>query len=351
MQLNKDGTIDIRVLSPEEQAFMRNHIALKFGRGDRCPKISADLNVQLHYVERVCLSVKLNGEKAIALKKMGRPVGSNEVLTSEQEELTQNLLIETTPDVHGYNGFLWDNGSIKQLIKDKFCIEIRRTTLDNYLKRWGFTPQRPVIYNRQQNEAAVEKWLTEEFPAIKERAKAEGGEVFWGDETGVQNECNYVRGYALKGKTPVVKLSHNNKYRVNLISAISNRGKLRFTLYEDNMTQQKLITFCKRLIKTVGHKVFLMLDNLKVHHGKLFKKWLEENQSQIEVYYLPSYTPERNPDEYFNGTLKREIEKHGNCKSKKEFFKNARRAAFTIQNDRQKVANLFKAKHISYASD
>jgi transposase len=110
-------------------------------------------------VERVfiCLSVKLNGEKAIALKKMGRPVGSNGVLTSEQEELTQNLLIETTPDVHGYNGFLWDNGSIQQLIKDKFCIEIRRTTLDNYLKRWGFTSQRPVIYRRQQNEAAVEK--------------------------------------------------------------------------------------------------------------------------------------------------------------------------------------------------
>jgi transposase len=351
MQLNKDETIDIRVLSPEEQAFMRKHIALKFARGDTCIKISVDLNVQLHYVERVCRAVKLNGEESVALKRMGRPIGSNGVLTSEQEELIQKLLIETTPDVHGYQCFLWDNGSIKRLIKDKLCIEIRRTTLDNYLKRWGFTPQRPVIYNRKQNEAAVEKWINEEFPAIKERAKKEGGEVFWGDETGVQNECNYARGYAPKGKTPVVKLSHNNKYRVNLMSAISNQGKLRFTLYEDNMTQQKLIIFCKRLIKTVKHKVFLILDNLKVHHGKLFKGWIAENKTKIEVFYLPSYSPERNPDEYFNGTLKREIEKRGDCKSKKEFFENARRAAFTIQNNRPKIANLFKAKNIAYASD
>ncbi|MDR2464549.1 MAG: hypothetical protein LBD36_03015 [Holosporales bacterium] len=69
MQLNKDGTIDIRVLSPEEHAFMRKHIALKFNVGETCPKISADLNVQLHYVERVCREVKLNGEQSVDLKK------------------------------------------------------------------------------------------------------------------------------------------------------------------------------------------------------------------------------------------------------------------------------------------
>jgi hypothetical protein len=281
---------------------------------------------------------------------MGRPVGSNEILTFNQEAEIQKMLLETTPDIHKYKGFLWDNRLIKRLIKDKIGIEIYRTTLDDYLKRWGFTPQRPVIYNRKQNEVAVEKWLKEEFPAIKERAKEEKGEIFWSDETGVQNECNYARGYAVRGKTPVAKLSRNYKYRVNLISAISNQGKLRFTLLEDNMTQQKLTVFCKRLIKTVWHKVFLILDNLKVHHGKLFKKWIADNREKIEVFYLPSYSPEQNPDEYFNGTLKREIEKYGDCKSKKEFFKNARRAAYSIQNNTRKVANLFKAKKIAYAS-
>jgi transposase len=166
----------------------------------------------------------------------------------------------------------------------------------------------------------------------------------------VQNECNYTRGYSPRGKTPVTKLSHNNKYRVNLVSAISNNGKLRFSLYEDNMTQQKLKIFCNRLIKTIGHKVFLILDNLKVHHSRLFKKWIADNRDKIEVFYLPSYSPERNPDEYFNGALKREIEKHGDCKSKKEFFENARRAAYTIQNNKQKLISFFKAEKIAFAA-
>jgi transposase len=350
MRLNKDKTIDVRSLSPQEQEFMREYIAMKFAFGDKSPKISSDLNVQLHYVERICRAIRLKGKESIAIKKMGRPIGSNEILKSNQEAEIQRMLLETTPDNHGYKGFLWDNALIRRLIRDKIGVEICRTTLDDYLKRWGFTAQRPVIYNRQQNEAAVEKWLNEDFPALKERAKEEGGEIFWGDETGVQNECNYVRGYAPKGETPVAKLSHNSKYRVNLVSAISNQGKLHFTLYEDNMTQQKLKIFCKRLIKTVKHKVFLVLDNLKVHHGKIFKKWVLDNRAQIEVFYLPSYSPERNPDEYFNGTLKREIEKHGDCKSKKEFFKNTRRAAYTIQNNTQKIVIFFKAKKIAYAS-
>jgi transposase len=350
LEVNKDGTIDMRKSSPQEQSFMREHIAMKLKLGDKCSKISKELNVQLHYVERICKIIRNRGKEAIELKKMGRPVGSNEILTSEQEAEIQRTLLATTPDTHGYRGFLWDNKLIKRLTKDILGVEICRTTLDDYLKRWNFTPQRPVIYNRQQNEAAVEKWINEEFPEIRQRAKKEGGEIFWGDETGVQNECNYACGYAPRGRTPMTKVSHNNKYRVNLISAVSNVGKLRFSLYEDNMTQQKLKIFCTRLIKTVRHKVFLILDNLKVHHGKLFKKWVADNRDKIEVFYLPSYSPERNPDEYFNGALKREIEKYGDCKSKKEFFENARRAAYTIQNNNQKVANLFQAKKITYAS-
>jgi transposase len=243
----------------------------------------------------------MNGKESISIKKMGRPFGSNEILTSDQEAEIQKILLETTPDTHKYQGFLWDNSLIKRLIKDKIGIEMCRTTLDDYLKRWGFTPQRPVIYNRQQNEAAVEKWLNEEFPQIKERAKKENGEIFWGDETGIQNERNYARGYAPRGRIPIAKRSHNNRYRVNLVSAISHQGRLRFSLYEDHMTQQKLKIFCKRLTRTVDRKAFLILDNLKVHHGKIFKKWIADSREKIEVFYLPSYSPERNPDEYSNG--------------------------------------------------
>ena len=92
--------------------------------------------------------------------------------------------------------------------------------------------------------------------------------------------------------------------RVNMISAISSQGKVRFMVYQDTMNQQRLIRFMERLIRASEQKVFLILDNLKVHHGKLASVWLEEHKEKIEVFFLPPYAPEYNPDEYLNHALK-----------------------------------------------
>jgi transposase len=348
---NKDGTINLRTLSTEQQGLMRQLIAMKFKQNQKCKDIAKELGVQLRYVERVSQAVKEGSEEKIVIKKMGRKVGSNLILTPEQEELIKNEIVETTPEIHGYEGFLWDLKLITKLVFDK-CegIKIARSTLSKYLERWGYTAQRPVIYNRKQNTNDVNKWLEEEYPAIKERAKQEKAEIFWGDETGVQNECNYSKGYAPIGETPVARLSHNGKYRINIMSAVTNQGKLRFTMYEDSMTQQKLIAFTKRLIKTSKRKVFLILDNLKVHHGQIFRDFIDKNNKKIEVFYLPTYSPELNPDEYFNGTLKRRIESKGDAKSKDSFFKNTRSSLLSLQKCTVTLVNLFLANKITYAA-
>lgn len=94
------------------------------------------------------------------------------------------------------------------------------------------------------------------------------------------------------------------RQRVNMISAVSSQGKVRFMVYQDTMNQQRLIRFMERLIRASEQKVFLILDNLKVHHGKLASVWLEEHKEKIEVFFLPPYAPEYNPDEYLNHALK-----------------------------------------------
>lgn len=114
------------------------------------------------------------------------------------------------------------------------------STLGYYLQRWGFSVQRPIKRAYKQDQAKIDKWLNEEFPGITARAEAENEEIFFGDETNIQNTCNYMRGYAPKGKTPVVKVE-SQKFKVNMLSAISKRGKLRFMLYKDNMNAEKLI--------------------------------------------------------------------------------------------------------------
>ena len=135
-----------------------------------------------------------------------------------------------------------------------------------------------------------------------ERASREDAVVYWGDETGVSNCETVERGFAPKGRPPVLPVE-TKRERVNMLSAISREGHVRFMVYQDAMNQGRLIQFMQRLIRTSERKVFLVLDNLKVHHGKLVKAWLEKKKAQIEVFFLPPYAPDYNPDEYLNHAL------------------------------------------------
>jgi hypothetical protein len=135
--------------------------------------------------------------------------------------------------------------------------------------------------------------MEESYPAIRTQAKAENAEIYWGDDTGLSTQGNLVRGYAPAGKAPELR-PNARKEHVSMISAISNRGKLRFMLYDDSMNGKRLIEFMKRLVKDAGRKVMLILDNLRVHHCKPVKEWLSKNIDNIEVFYLPAYSVVRN---------------------------------------------------------
>lgn len=94
------------------------------------------------------------------------------------------------------------------------------------------------------------------------------------------------------------------RFSVNMISTVTNQGQVEFMIYTSNMNSDRLIVFMEQLIKAKEQKIYLILDNLRVYHSKLVKEWLEEKKYQIEVHYLPSYSPEKNPDEYLNCDLK-----------------------------------------------
>jgi hypothetical protein len=138
--------------------------------------------------------------------------------------------------------------------------------ISRYLKRWGLTCQRPTKRACGQDIARIEKFKKEEYPAIAKRAKAENAEIYWGDETGVDNRENFERGFAEKGKPPVLPLP-TKKERVNMISAITNQGSVRFKVYEETMNQRLFIDFMACLVRESTRKVFFIVDNLRVHHG------------------------------------------------------------------------------------
>lgn len=197
---------------------------------------------------------------------------------------------------------------------------------------------------------AVKQRLETDYPAIAARTTREGAGIYWGDETAVSSVEHYPRVYAPKGKTPVLVLSQSKRERINLISAVTNRDSMRFMLYREAMTSAVLIRFTQRLIKDAKHKVFLVLDNLRVHHIKGVQAWLEEHGEQIEVIFLPSYPPELNPDEFMNGDLNIKM----SASEPTRFGEHLRRKVVShlrsIQSQPHRVRSYFKAKPVAYAA-
>jgi transposase len=288
------------------------------------------------------------GIGAVKAVAMGRPKNSGR-LTCEQQLETKKLIVDKCPEQLKLKGFLWDRERVCALVYRRFKVKLTVQAMGEYLKKWGFSAQRPVKRNHKQNPIEVEKWLKEEYPAIKERARKENAEIAWGDETCCQNESNYVKGYAPSGQTPTLPVG-NEHFRVSMISAITNQGKLRFMLYRGGMNAERLITFMGRLIKEASRKIFLILDNLKSHHAKLVSEWLKTHKDEIEVFFLPPYSPEYNPDEYLNGNLKRELAKKGYAKTVDELESKARGTMKSFQRDTAHVASFFMAKYVSYAA-
>ena len=196
---------------------------------------------------------------------------------------------------------------------------------------------------------AVEKWRNEEYSAIKQKAKKEDAEIHWGDETGLNSDCYHGRSYAPRGKTLAIRLSAKREH-ISLISTVTNQGKVRFVIYKNTMNSQTMIKFLKRLVKDADRKVFLVLDNLRVHHSYKVRDWLSEHEDQIELFFLPSYSPELNPDEYLNCDLKQGVHSGTPARSKDQLKKKALCHLRKLQKQPKRVAKYFKHPKIAYAA-
>ena len=238
---------------------------------------------------------------------------------------------------------------MQELIEDQFGIKLAIRTVGNYLSAWGFTPQKPLKSAYEQSPSKVQKWLDESYPVIKEKAKKEDAEIYWGDETGVRSDCQHGRGYAPVGKTPMIKLSAKRR-STNMISAITNQGKVRFQIYDGRMNADQLIQFMKRLIKDAKRKVLLIVDNLRVHHAKKVTQWLAKHPEQIEVFYLPAYSPELNPDEYLNCDLKAGIHSKRPARTQKQLKAKVLSHMRMLQKQPKRVVKYFLHPKISYAA-
>src|SRR3989339_183781 len=208
-------------------------------------------------------------------------------------------IMKKTPDQLEFGFMLWTRDAIAELIKDRFKVRLSKWTVGRLLKKWGMSPQKPLKKAYQQQPEVVKTWLDKEYPRIARKAAQEKAEILWGDEMGVRSDDQTGRTYGKIGQTPVVKVS-GQRFSCQMISTISNRGNLRFMIFDGKFNADVCITFLKRLIKDSMRKVFLILDGHPVHKSKKVKSWIAANSNKISPFILPAYSPELNPDELLN---------------------------------------------------
>jgi transposase len=297
----------------------------------------------------ICQRFAAKGKKGLASGKRGRMPDEQRLLDATQERAIKRLICRHMPDELGLDFALWSRAAVQALIRRQYGVRLAVRTTGTYLARWGFTAQKPLRRADEQCPAEVRHWLRHEYPAIVARARRARGVIFWGDETGLRADDVRGRSYAPPGKTPVVRPNHR-RIRLGLISAVSNRGELRWKVLDGAIKAPVLISFLQRLIRDARRKVFLILDRLRVHRSAAVREWLAQHKAKIEVSYLPSYSPELNPHEGLNADLKPHVTRKAPLRSKQQLKQAAINHMRRLAKSPARVRSYFRQKPVRYAA-
>ena len=201
----------------------------------------------------------------------------------------------------------------------------------------------------ERQDEAVRAWLESTYPAIARRARAQGGEIHWADETGLSSRANYGRSFAPRGHTPIIRRP-GKRFSQSMISSLTNRGKLRFMIYEGALKAPIFLDFLRRLVREAARKLFVIVDNLPVHRAHRVTAWVHDHADRIELCYLPSYAPEHNPDEFLNNDLKQAMARRRTPRDKAALKSGLTSYMRSLQQCPAKVRAFFQAPTVQYAA-
>jgi len=341
--------VDGRRLSATAQEERRRLAVQMKEEGSTLAEIRETLGMSRSTISDAWKAFQEGGDVALVTGQRGRRVGEQRHLTSDQEKKICKKIIDRLPEQLKLDFALWTRDAVRQVIMQDTGIDMPVRTIGEYLKRWGFTPQKPLKFAYERKPELVKKWLQTDYPQICKKAKREKAEIYWGDETGLRSGDVRGRGYAPRGETPVINVTAKHE-NLSMVSAITNKGKVHWMIVDGTVNIDRFLEFLKSLIKNRHRKVFLILDNLKVHHGKDITAWVKKNKDRIELFYLPAYSPDLNPDEHLNSDLKQGVGAKAPSRSKHHLAKAAGEHLAMLKAMPSRIRAYFKDPAIAYAA-
>ena len=290
---------------------------------------------------------RTGGKGSLKAKPQGRPRGGS-LLPWQAAQIVRTIL-DRHPEQLKLPFYLWTREAVGELIHRRFGIRLSKWTVGRYLARWQFTPQKPMRRAFERDPERVRLWLEEEYPKIRELARQEQAEIFWGDEMGLRSDHTAGRTYGRRGRTPIIP-GTGKRFGCSMISAITNRGQLNFMVFKEKFCSEVFQTFLRRILRQVPRKIFLIVDGHPVHRSLKVKNWVQQQEARMRLFYLPGYSPELNPDEVLNQDVKSNAVGRKRVHRLEELIYNLRSYLWSRQRRPEIVRNYFKEKHVRYAA-
>lgn len=338
---------DARTLSAAAQEALRVRV-IQAIRGGLRPAVAARTfgvsRTAVFYWRR---TVTLGNVRSLRSKKRGRPPEPR--LPGHQAATIVKQITDRTPDQLKLPFALWTREAVRDLIAQRCGVTLSVRTVGRYLKRWGFTPQKPLRRAYERDPAAAQRWKEQEYPAIARQAKAEKAEIHWGDQLGMRSDHQAGRSYGRRGVTPVIPCP-GRRFGANMMSSVTNLGHLSFLIFSERFTATVFIRFARKLLRQRRRKVFLIVDGHPVHRSAAVADWLAANAQRIRMFFLPGYSPELNPDEYLNNDVKTNAIGRRRAATKPELIANVEAYLRDTQRRPHIVRSYFRAEHVQYAA-
>src|SRR3954447_25398931 len=220
-----------------------------------------------------------------------RPVpGRPPKLSGEQMRRLYTLIAGADPRQLEFGFALWTRDMVRTLIRREFKVSRSAVSVGRLLRNLGLSPQRPLWRAWQADPDAVARWKEEEVPGIRARARAEGATIYFGDEAGIRSDYHAGTTWAPVGQTPVVKAT-GARHSLNMISAVTAKGLLRFSTYTGSLTGARFIEFCRKLLHDTDGPVYLVVDGHPTHRSKLVKEFVASTDARVRLFVLPAHPP------------------------------------------------------------
>lgn len=340
---------DCRRLSPQAQEAVRIRVVRAMSHGMTRTQAAEVFGVSRTSIWNWEQRLHSNQPQPLRSKRPGRKPRMLRLLQPEQEAAICALIADNYPDELNLPFYLWSTDAVRSLVNKRYHLSISTRTIRRYLGRWGMSPQQAVRRALERNAQLIGQWLIDVYPQIRQVAHEEKALILWGDETGIRSDRISARAWSMRGHPPELR-GTGKRLCLNMISAISNMGKLYFSLFSGRFTARIFIGFLRQLLRQVDQPIFFITDAHPVHNSAQVDRWLSEHENRLLLFELPPYCPELNPDELLNSDVKRIALSQQPIEHVKQMERAVRKHLKKRQRQPRIVANLFSQKDVRYAS-